>query len=106
MSVRPVTQAEELKAYGHPFVNIFPLFGASQGILTFLHLQRIPFKSNWFIHTGTTGRFLVLSVGGFFVGGIAGLMLFNGWDTIRLLHAHKLDSVHLVHGQKAALREL
>ena len=44
MSVRPITVAEETKAFGHPFVNIISLFGASQGLLMFLHRSRIPFK--------------------------------------------------------------
>lgn len=48
MSVRPITVGEELKSLGHPFVNIFAVFGGLQGTLLYLHLQRIPFKSNWF----------------------------------------------------------
>ena len=50
MTVRPLTVSEEIKSMGHPFVNIFAVSGALQGILYFLHIQRIPFKSNWFEH--------------------------------------------------------
>lgn len=52
MSVKPITVGEEIKAYGHPFVNIFSLFGGLQGTLIFLHRQRIPLRSNWFAHPG------------------------------------------------------
>lgn len=93
MSVRPLTISEEIKANGHPWVNIFALLGASQGTLTFLHMQRIPFRSNWFEHPGTLPRFLGLSVGGFFVGGIGASFLFNDYELLGLLQRHKEDAI-------------
>ena len=40
MSVRPVPVGEETKAFGHPFVNIYSTFGATQGLLVYLHRTR------------------------------------------------------------------
>ncbi len=88
MSVRPITVSEETKAYGHPWVNIFALMGASQGTLTFLHLKRIPFRSNWFEHPGTIPLFLGLTVGGFLVGGFGAGQVFNDWELVRLAQQH------------------
>lgn len=77
MSVRPITVAEETKAYGHPFVNIFSLFGASQGLLIYLHRHQIPFRSNWLASPGTPGKFLFLVLGGYLVGGCVAMAAFT-----------------------------
>jgi len=104
MSVRPITVSEEKKATGHPWVNIFALFGALQGTLTFLHSQRVPFRSNWFAHPGSLPRFLLLSAGGFVGGGFTAMALFTDWELFRLYKSHRIDAQLLIEGQKTPMR--
>ncbi len=99
MSVRPITVGEETKAFGHPFVNIFSVFGGLQGVLMFLHRRRIPVQSNWFAAPGSLGVFSVLVLGGFLTGGFVAMAGFSDWEIIRLAHQHKLDKQLNVEGQ-------
>lgn len=39
MSVRPITESEQRKAYGHPFTTWLMAFGATQGLITHLKMQ-------------------------------------------------------------------
>ena len=91
MSVRPVTVGEETKAFGHPFVNIFSVFGGLQGALMFLHRRRIPFQSNWFAAPGSLPVFAVFGLGGYLSGGFLGMALFSDWNLVRLTIQHKED---------------
>jgi len=86
MSVRPITVGEETKAFGHPFVNIFSVFGGLQGVLIFLRRRRIPVQSNWFAAPGSLGVFSVLVLGGFLTGGFVAMAGFSDWEIIRLAH--------------------
>lgn len=100
MSVRPITVGEEQKAFGYPFVNVFAVFGGLQGVLMFMHRQRVAFKSNWFAHPGSFPRFAVLGAGGFLVGGLVGMAVFTDWELIRLYYLHREDKLNLIEGQK------
>ena len=93
MSVRPVPVGEETKAFGHPFVNIFSLFGGLQGALMFLHRRRIPVQSNWFATPGSLPVFTALVLGGFLTGGFVAVAAFSDWNIIRLVHSHRQDKV-------------
>ena len=99
MSVRPVTVGEETKAFGHPFVNIFAVFGGLQGALSFLHRRRIPFQSNWFAAPGSLPVFLGLTLGGYLIGGGVGVAAFSDWEIIRLVQQHKQDKALLTDSQ-------
>ena len=99
MSVRPVTYSEETKAFGHPFVNIFAVFGGLQGAITFLHRRRIPFQSNWLAAPGSLPIFLGLVVGGYAVGGFVAMAAFSDWHIIRLVHQHRQDKALLTDAQ-------
>ena len=98
MSVRPITVAEETKAFGHSFVNIISLFGASQGLLMFLHRSRIPFRSNWFAAPGSFGIFTFAVFGGYIAGGAIGMAAFSDWELLRLAYAHKADQQMRIEG--------
>ena len=85
MSVRPITVSEEIKAGGHPFTNIFALFGGLQGILVYLHLSKIPVTSNWFAKPhGSFGRFLFLAGGGYVFAGSLALFFYTDHALLRL----------------------
>ena len=99
MSVRPITVSESTKAFGHPFANIFAVFGGLQGMLFFLHIHRIPFKSNWFAQAGTFPRFAVLTFGGFFLSGFAATFMFKDDELLRLHRQHKRDKSLMIDGQ-------
>ena len=88
MSARPITVSEEIKAKGHPWVNILSIFGATQGMLTYLHRQRVPFRSNWLAPPGSPFKFGILVFGGFYVGGLIGVAAFTDWELIRLYKRH------------------
>ena len=100
MSVRPITVSEEIKAKGHPFVNIFAVFGGLQGLLLYLHRHRIPITQNWFAPPGSLLRFAVLVGGGFLVGGVVGMAAFTDRDLLRLHNLHEEDRKHLVEAQR------
>ncbi len=106
MSVRPIPLAEEIKASGHPFVNIFAIFGASQGLLVYLHRQRIPFRSNWLASPGNPRRFALLVLGGYIGGGLVGMSAFADWDVVRLLAKHQEDIDLRTDGRLAPLKDL
>lgn len=89
MSVRPITYTEEQKAKGYPFANIFGVLGGLQGLVIYLHHQRIPIRDNWFARPGSLGRFSVLVIGGYFVGAFFGSLSFGDRDLLRLFYAHK-----------------
>lgn len=91
MSVRPITVSEEVKAKGHPFVNIFAIFGGLQGLLIFLNRQRIPITQNWFAHPGSGLRFGFFVGGGFIVGGLFAMAAFSDPAILRLYYAHEKD---------------
>jgi len=99
MSVRPVTVGEENKAFAHPWINIFATFGASQGVLTYLHRHRIPFASNWFAAPGSPAAFVVFALGGFVVGGGVAMAAFSDWHLVRLVQQHQKDRVFNTDGQ-------
>lgn len=101
MSVRPITISEEIKAKGHPFVNIFSVFGGLQGLLIFLNRQRIPITENWFSHPGSLGRFAFLVLGGYAVGGLVAMIAFTDMKTLRLYRTHTQDRILNVEGQRA-----
>ena len=101
MSVRPITVAEENKGYAHPWINIFCTFGATQGLLTYLHRHRIPFQSNWFAAPGSPASFLIMTVGGFLIGGGVAMAAFSDWHLVRLAQTHKADKLMNVDGQSA-----
>ena len=102
MSVRPITVGEETKAYAHPWVNIFSIFGATQGVLIYLHRLRIPVTSNWFAAgTGSLPLFLFLGITGYAVGGGVAVAAFADWPLIRLAQSHKTDRALLTDGQAA-----
>ncbi len=84
MSVRPLSVGEETKAFAHPWVNIFSLFGASQGVLIYLHRHRIPFQSNWFAAPGRPSVFLFLVGAGYLAGGGVAMAAFSDWSLVRL----------------------
>lgn len=98
MSVRPITVSEEIKAKGHPFVNILATFGGLQGLLIYLNRHNIPITQNWFAQPGSLLRFSVLVGGGFVVGGLVGMAAFTDWDLLRLHFQHEQDKRLLVHG--------
>ena len=89
MSVRPISVGEETKAFGHPFVNILSLFGASQGMLMYLHRHRIPITSNWFAAPGSPAGFGLLVVGGYLIGGGIAMAAFSDWPLVRLALSHQ-----------------
>lgn len=99
MSVRPITVSEESKAFGHPFVNILSLFGASQGLLIYLHRLRIPVTSNWFAAPGSVGLFGFLVFGGYLFGGAVGMAAYTDWSLARLAFSHDKDRKNLTDGQ-------
>lgn len=100
MSVRPITVGEETKAFGHPFVNILSIFGASQGLLVYLHRTRIPVSANWFGAPGAHPYGLVaLLLLGYVGGGALGMAAFSDWNLVRLANAHRRDRVLLTDGQ-------
>lgn len=101
MSVRPISVGEETKAFGHPWVNIMSLFGASQGLLIYLHRHRIPFTSNWFATPGSKGVFAFLVVGGYLAGGAVAMAGFSDHTLARLANAHKQDLALLTDAQNA-----
>ena len=88
MSARPITVSEEIKAKAHPWVNILSLFGGTQGLLIYLHRQRIPFRSNWLASPGSPSRFAVFALGGYLVGGVIGMAAFSDWELLRLYARH------------------
>lgn len=98
MSVRPVSVSEETKAFGHPFVNIFSLFGLTQGLLIYLNRTRIPVTQNWF-SVGHPALFGALVLGGYFVGGAVAMGVYSDWNVVRLMQRHKEDQDLLVEGQ-------
>ena len=99
MSVRPITVAEETKAYGHPWINVFCIFGATQGLLTYMHRHRIPFQSNWFAAPGSPAGLIGATLGGFLIGGGIAMGVFSDWSLVRLSQQHKQDSILNVDGQ-------
>lgn len=102
MSVRPITVGEETKAYAHPWVNIFSLFGATQGVLIYLHRLRIPVTSNWFAAgAGSLPLFLALGLGGYVVGGGVAMAAFADWPLLRLAQSHQADRALLTDSQSA-----
>lgn len=88
MSVRPISVSEETKAMGHPFVNLFALFGASQGLLIYLHRKRVPVTANLIATPGSAAAVLVLMGGGYLVGGGIALSIFADWNLVRLANQH------------------
>lgn len=99
MSVRPITVGEETKAFGHPWVNILSLFGGTQGLLIFLHRQRVSFRSNWFANPGSLPVFGILVVGGYVTGGLLAMAAFNDNALLRLWKSHQEDKALNVEGQ-------
>ena len=99
MSVRPVSVGEEIKAFGHPWVNILSLFGATQGLLVYLHRNRIPVTSNWFAAPGRPSLFVFLVVGGYITGGTIAMAAFSDWSLIRLVESHRQDNALLTDSQ-------
>ena len=98
MSVRPITQSEEIKAKGHPFVNIFAIFGASQGLLVYLHRHRIPLRSNWLAAPGSPFKFSLLVFGGYLAGGALAIVLFSDAELLRLHQRHIEDKLTIADG--------
>ena len=94
MSVRPITFSEENKAFGHPWVNIFATFGATQGLLLYLHRNRIPITTNWFAPPGSLLKFVVLVGGGYLFGGFVAIGFFADRELLRLHRRHLEDKVH------------
>lgn len=94
-----MTVGEETKAFGHPFVNIFAVFGGLQGALMFLHRRRIPFQSNWFAAPGSLPVFAGLVLGGYLTGGFVAVAAFSDWDIVRLVQSHKQDKALLTDSQ-------
>ena len=88
MSVRPVTVGEEIKASGHPFVNILATFGGLQGLLIYLNRHRIPITQNWFAAPGSVYRAAFFIGGGFLVGGFVGIAAFSDPSIRRLVRQH------------------
>jgi hypothetical protein len=73
-------------------VNIFAVFGATNGILTYLHRTRIPINQNWFAKpAGSVPIFMVMTGGGYLVGGLVGLYLFRDPALLRLQKRHTED---------------
>lgn len=99
MSVRPITLSEEIKAKGHPFVNIFAVFGLTQGLLIYLHRLRIPVQNNWFGPHGSPLGFVLLTVGGYVVGGVIGMAAFTDYPLLRLYKAHRQNKIFNIEGQ-------
>lgn len=99
MSVRPVSVGEEIKAFGHPWVNIMSLFGASQGLLVYLHRHRIPITANWFAAPGRPSILAFLVVGGYIAGGSLAMAAFSDWSLIRLVESHRQDASLLTDSQ-------
>ncbi len=91
MSVRPISVGEETKAFGHPWVNILSLFGASQGLLVYLHRHRIPITANWFAAPGRASVLAFLVAGGYITGGVIGMVGFSDWSLARIAHIHHKD---------------
>ncbi len=99
MSVRPITVSEEIKAMGHPFVNILSIFGGLQGLLMFLHRTRIPLNQNWFSNPKSAGAFAFFVLGGYLGGGLVGMAAFTDVNLLRLYHSHVEDNLINVEGQ-------
>lgn len=99
MSVRPLTVSEENKGYAHPWINIFCIFGASQGAIMYLHRHRIPFQSNWFAAPGSPAGLVLMTLGGFLVGGGIAMAAFTDWHLVRLAQQHKKDAMVIADGQ-------
>jgi hypothetical protein len=98
MSVRPITVGEESKATGHPFVNIFALFGGTQGLLLYLHRSRIPITQNWFAPPGHLLKFGLLVGGGYLIGGAVAMGFFTDRELLRLARRHRQDKALNVEG--------
>ena len=99
MSVRPITISEENKARGHPWVNVFAVFGATQGLLIYLNRTRMKFNQNWFAAPGSPKIALILIGGGFLIGGGIGMAAFTDHELLRLSYRHQEDKIHLIEGQ-------
>ncbi|CDW74771.1 UNKNOWN [Stylonychia lemnae] len=104
MSVRPITYGEDTKATGHPFVNIGAVFGGLQGLLYFLHVQRIPFRSNWFAQPRSFAAFAILAGGGYLAGGIGALLFFTDRELLRLKISHNRDELNMIESQLTPLK--
>lgn len=102
MSVRPITVSEEQYAKGHPFVNIFAVFGGLQGLMIYSHRTRIPINQNLFAHPGSFARFAFFVGGGFIAGGLAGMVLFHDKTLLRLYYSHQNDKHLLTDSQKSS----
>lgn len=99
MSVRPITVGEETKAFAHPWINIFSFFGATQGMITYLHRTRIPFQSNWLAAPGSPVAFAIFVLGGYLIGGGVAMAAFTDWDLVRIAKMHQKDRVFNTDGQ-------
>ena len=104
MSVRPLSVGELYYSQGGPLPKILGFFGATQGMLVYLHRHRIPFNQNWFGAPGSPGKFLLFVVGGTVGGYLLGYQLFKDPELIRLSIRHQRDQRLEIEGQRMPLR--
>ena len=91
MSVRPITQAEELKAYGSPWKQLGGLFFGLQGVITYLHWNKLHAGVNMIPNTRAFIQLLLLGGGGYLVGSLLGYTFFGDQELMRLYRTHWLD---------------
>lgn len=98
MSVRPITYSEEQRAVGAPFSDIMALLGLSQGVLYFLHVNKLPLKSNWFANPRNIPMFALFSFGGLLGGVVLGNLMYGDSELKRLKEIHQNEKEMLLDG--------
>ena len=104
MSYRPITQAEARRGVGAPFSDALSLFGLTQGVLVFLHHNKLALKSQWFASNPVlVPVFFAYCIGGMAAGMAGGYFIFGDAGLRRLDLSHKNDSTLTLGGQQANL---
>ena len=91
MSVRPITQSEELKAYGAPWKQLGGIFFGLQGLVTYIHWNKVHVGVNMIPNTRAFMQLLLLTGGGYAAGSLLGYVFFGDRDLMRLYKTHWVD---------------
>ncbi|CAI2384389.1 unnamed protein product [Moneuplotes crassus] len=100
MSVRPITNAEIYRAYGQPWATYAGIFFSLQGVLAYMSMNKITAADKFFTQKGQFPRFLLLTVGGYYMGKLLVQHLAGDQELMRLHKTHLIDQEYGVYDEK------
>jgi len=99
MSVRPLTESEEKKAFGYPWTKIFAYIGTFEGVLLYMRRNQKSFRNNWFSSPGSFRKFFLYGAAGHIAGAAFGFLAFKDDELLGLYKTHFKDEQYKVYDQ-------